>query len=93
MQNPGQLMSVRRTHPLGELEKTIAQGKQRLVELGLALGEIRDLRLYRREYGSFDEYCRAKWGCGRQRAYRLIKAAAAGKGHRPVTSKQKTQVN
>jgi len=86
-------MSVRETHPLAELEKTIARGKQRLMKMGLALGVIRDQRLYRREYGSFEEYCRAKWGCGRQRAYQLIKAAAAGKGHRPVTSKQKTQVN
>ena len=93
MQNPEQVMSVRETHPLGELENTIARGKQRFVEMGLALGAIRDLRLYKREYGSFDEYCRAKWGCGRQRAYRLIKAATAGKGHRPVTSKPKTQMN
>lgn len=86
-------MSVRETHPFRELEKTIARGKRRLVKMGLALGVIRDLRLYRREYGSFDEYCRAKWGCSRQRAYRLIQAAAAGKGHRPVTPKQKTQVD
>ena len=88
-----QVMSVRERNPLAELEETIARGKKRLVEMGWALGIVRDLRLYKREYSSFDEYCRAKWGCGRQRAYRLIKAAAAGKGHRPVTSKQKTQVN
>jgi hypothetical protein len=93
MQNPKQAMSARETHPLGELERTIARGKQRLVKMGLALGVIRDLRLYRRDYGSFDEYCRAKWGGGRQRVYRLIKAAAAGKGHRPVTSNQKNPGN
>jgi hypothetical protein len=93
MQNPEQVVSARETHPLAELEKTIARGKQRLLEMGLALGVIRDQRLYRREFGSFDDYCRAKWGCGRQRAYRLIKAAAAGKGHRSVTSEQKTRVN
>ncbi len=93
MQNPEQVMSACATRPLGELEKTIARGKQRLMEMGLALGAVRDLRLYRREYRSFDEYCRAKWGCSRQRIYRLIRAAHAGKGHRPVTSKQKTQAN
>ncbi len=88
-----QVMSVRETKPLAEREATIARGKKRLVEMGWALGIVRDLRLYKREYSSFDKYCRAKWGCGRQRAYRLIKAAAAGKGHHVVTSEQKTQVN
>lgn len=98
MQNPEQVMSARETHPLGELEKTIARGKQRFVEMGLALGAIRDLRLYKREYGSFEEYCRTKWGCGRQRAYRLIKAAMAEKSNTRVTAlnkatEQRTQVN
>jgi hypothetical protein len=93
MKNHEQAMSVRETNPLAKAEKTIARGKRRLVEIGLALGEIRDLRLYRRDYGTFDEYCRAKLGCGRRRAYRLIKAAANGKCHQLVTSEQKTQVN
>jgi hypothetical protein len=98
MKKHEEVMGVRETSPLAELEQTIAQGKKRLVELGLALGEIRDLRLYRREYGTFEEYCRAKWGCGRQQAYRLIKAAAVGKSNTRVTplnqaSEQRTQVN
>ena len=93
-----QVMSVRETNPLVELEETIARGKKRLVEMGWALGIVRDLRLYKREYGSFDKYCRAKWGCGRQRAYRLIKAAAAGKSNTRVTpfnqaAEERTQVN
>jgi hypothetical protein len=85
MQNPEQVVSVRETHPLAELEKTIARGKQRFVEMGLALGAIHDLRLYKREYRSFEEYCRAKLGCSRQHAYRLIKAAVAGKSNTRVT--------
>ena len=93
MKNHERVMRVRETNPLAEMEKTIAQGKKRLVEIGLALEVIRDLRLYRREYRSFDEYCQAKLGCGRRRAYRLIKAAANGKCHQLVTSEQKTQVN
>jgi len=93
MRKREQVMSVRETKPFAELEQTIARAKKRLVRMGLALGAIRDLRLYKREYGTFDEYCRAKWGCGRRQAYRLIEAAAAGKRHRVVTSEQKTQVN
>ncbi len=87
------MASVVETNPLAELEATIARGKKRLVDMGWALGIVRDLRLYKREYSNFDEYCRAKWGCGGSWAYRLIKAAAAGKGHHVVTSEQKTQVS
>ena len=85
MQKHEQVMSVRETNLLAEREATIERGKKRLVDMGWALGIVRDLRLYKREYRSFDKYCRAKWGCSRQRAYRLIKAAAAGKGHYVVT--------
>ena len=93
MQNPEQVMSVRETHPLVGLEERIAQGKQRLLEMGWAMGIVRQLRLYKPEYRSFDKYCRAKWGCSRQRAYRLIEASAKANGHRSVTSEQKTKVN
>ena len=98
MKNHEMMTLFRDDQRLGELEKTIARGKQRFVEMGLALGAIRDLRLYKREYGSFEEYCRTKWGCGRQRAYRLIKAAMAEKSNTRVTAlnkatEQRTQVN
>ena len=66
MQNHEKVMSVRETARLAELEKTIARGKKTFVEVGLALAEIRDLRLYKLEYGGFEEYCRKKWGWTRQ---------------------------
>lgn len=37
--------------------------------------QIRDNRLYRVEYGTFEEYCKEKWGISRPRAYELMKAA------------------
>jgi hypothetical protein len=60
---------------LAELEKTIARGKKTFVEVGLALAEIRDLRLYRREYAGFDEYCRMKWGWAKAYANYVIRGA------------------
>ena len=60
---------------LAELEKTIARGKKTFVEVGLALAEIRDLRLYRREYSGFAEYCREKWGWSKPYCTQLITAA------------------
>ena len=56
------------------------------MEVGLALAEIRDLRLYRREYSGFEEYCRKKWGWSKQHAYRLIEAAPVAKSNLQVTS-------
>lgn len=58
-----------------QLEATIERGMQTFVEVGLALMEIRDGRLYRAEYGTFEEYCQERWGISRPRAYQLIDAA------------------
>ena len=53
MKNHEQVVSVRETNPLAELEETIARGKKRFVEMGWALGIVRDLRLYRRGIRQF----------------------------------------
>jgi hypothetical protein len=45
------------------------------VNVGVALGQIRDQQLYRGEYESFQTYCREKWQYGRDYADRLISAA------------------
>jgi hypothetical protein len=75
MKNHSQVMSIRESDRLAELEKTIARGKQTFVEVGLALAEIRDLRLYKREYGGFEEYCRERWGWEKAYANHVIRAA------------------
>ena len=72
-------MNVHESKRLAELEKVIARGKQTFVEVGLALAEIRDLRLYKREYGSFSEYCREKWGWERRYTDYVIAGAEAVK--------------
>ena len=82
MQNHEMVTLLRDDQRLAELEKTIARGKKTFVEVGLALAEIRDLRLYRREYSGFEEYCREKWGWTKQHAYRLIEAAPVVKSNR-----------
>ena len=93
MTNHAQVMSPPETNRLAELEKMVARGLKRAVEIGLALGVIHEMRLYKHEYRSFEKYCRAKLGCGRQQAYRLIKAAATGKGLRVGTSAHNNQMN
>ena len=75
MRNHTDVMSIAESKRLAELEKLIARGKQTFVEVGLALAEIRDLRLYKREYSSFREYCQAKWGWNRTYAHYMIEGA------------------
>lgn len=57
-------------------EGVIAAGLKTFVAVGNALVDIRDRRLYREEYDTFDEYCRERWNMTRQRAYQLIDSSA-----------------
>ena len=49
MKNHEMVKSIRESQRLQELEKLIAKGQKTFVEVGLALAEIRDMRLYKRE--------------------------------------------
>jgi hypothetical protein len=60
---------------LAELEEVIAAGLQTFVEVGQALMEIRDGRLYRDSHETFEIYCRERWSIGSSRARQLIAAA------------------
>ena len=44
-------------------------------ENGLILMEIRDRRLYKEKYGTFEEYVEKRWDWARARAYKMIDAA------------------
>jgi|SRR5919199_462669 hypothetical protein len=64
---------------LTELECRIRAGLQGYIEAGLCLAEIRDLRLYRRDYKTFQEYCQGQWGFTPQYCNRLIGASSVVK--------------
>jgi hypothetical protein len=61
---------------LTKLETRIRAGLETFLEVGNALLEIRDSKLYRLDYATFEDYCRDKWHISRPRAYQLIKAAS-----------------
>ena len=42
---------------------------------GLLLREIRDDKLYKKKYGTFEEYAEQRWGWQRRHVYRMIEAA------------------
>lgn len=56
-------------------EGVIGKGWDTFVAVGSALARIRDKRLYRADFDTFEEYCRQKWLYGRAHAYRLMGAA------------------
>jgi hypothetical protein len=69
---------------LAECEAIIARGWQSFVETGRALARIRDRKLYRAQYDTFEGYCRAKWLYGRSHTYRLIAAAELLRNLSPI---------
>ncbi len=70
-------LSVEEIDQLAQYEATITKGLATFIEVGAALASIRDERLYRRDYATFDDYCRARWGWDRRRAYQLMDADEA----------------
>lgn len=60
---------------LKECEKVIQRGLATFYEVGNALAEIRESRLYRIAYASFEDYCRERWQMSRFYAHRLIDAS------------------
>jgi hypothetical protein len=61
---------------LAELEITIKNGLKTFVDVGNALIEIRDARLYRGTHPTFEAYCKGRWDISRPYAYQLIDSAA-----------------
>jgi len=74
IQEPEAQLDTQEQARLDELESTIEQGLQGFYELGKALDEIRQSRLYRQSYKNFEAYCRDRWGIARQTAHRFIAA-------------------
>jgi hypothetical protein len=59
---------------LAELEAVIERGLATFTEVGEALLELRDRRIYLATHTSFEAYCRERWDLGRSRSYQLIDA-------------------
>jgi hypothetical protein len=69
---------------LEECERVIQAGRQTFIDVGLALATIREERLYRTAYCTFEQYCRERWEFGARQAYRLCAAAEAVAQWRPA---------
>ena len=68
-------ISLPESRDLIALEKVIERGLETFVQVGEALAEIRDRKLFRTEHPTFAEYCKAKWKMSDRRARQLMDAA------------------
>jgi len=62
------------TMNLSELESIVERGLASFIEVGNALIEIRDAKMYGSEYVTFEAYCNERFGISNSRAYQLIEA-------------------
>jgi hypothetical protein len=88
-----QTITLKESARLVQLERTIETGITTFVEVGQALMEIRDSRLYRIEHKTFEAYCQEKWGMSRTYAFVTIESSKAAKNvlnceQRPLTESQ-----
>lgn len=61
---------------LADCEQRIERGLKTFIDVGQALAEIRDSRLYRASHETFEAYCQERWGFSDRRASQFIEAAS-----------------
>jgi hypothetical protein len=69
------VLTAREKGDLEKAERKIATGLKSFLEVGLALKQIRDKRLYRQQFDTFEEYVAKRWEMSRPRAYELCAAS------------------
>jgi len=77
-------LSLTESARFSELEQVIELGLATFVQVGSALLEILESRLYRNTHGTFEEYCRERWRMERAHAYRLIDASKVAQNLSPL---------
>lgn len=68
-------LTVSEVEHLEKLEKVVQRGKKAFLQVGNALKEIRDAKLYRSTHGTFAKYVEQRFGFKRHNAMLLIQAA------------------
>lgn len=70
-----------------QLEKRIEDGIRYFIDTGLALKQIRDSRLYREKFDTFEDYCQTRWQMGASNGHYLIASASVAsnlEGEKPL---------
>lgn len=88
--NEAKLSSQEKTQ-LFKLESVIRTGLKTFFEVGRALMAIRDLKLYRERFKTFEAYLASRWEIKRQRAYELMDAYETAASLPPEDRKNLTE--
>jgi hypothetical protein len=72
-------------------EEIIERGLQTFYAVGYALADIRDQRLYRAEYKTFEDYCQQRWNMSKSNANRLVQAASIVDNLAPIGVKPQNE--
>jgi len=65
-------LSIAEAERLDDLVQVVEQGMATFIQVGRALGEIQQSRLYRETHDTFDVFCTQRFGFGASRARQLI---------------------
>ena len=68
-------LTVVECNQLNKCEEIIEEGLQTFVDVGRALQIVREGKLYRTKFDTFEDYCQHRWQFTKQHANRLIKAS------------------
>jgi hypothetical protein len=70
-----EILNIDESHELERCEVVIKQGLQTFIEVGQALMTIKEKRLYRIGFKTFEDYCVERWSITKTQANRLIQAS------------------
>lgn len=70
-----EILNIDESHELERCEVVIKQGLQTFIEVGQALMTIKEKRLYRIGFKTFEDYCVERWAFKKSQAYQLIDAS------------------
>jgi hypothetical protein len=77
-------LSEAEAEELSKCEEVIERDLKGFIRVGMALLAVRDKRLYRGAYPTFEAYAHQRWGLSRQHAYRMIDAAEITSALSPI---------
>jgi hypothetical protein len=79
-----EILNIDESHELERCEVVIKQGLNTFIEVGQALRTIKEKRLYRISFKTFEDYCVGMWAFKRSEAYRLIDASVVISNLSPI---------
>ena len=84
-------LTLTERNDLQYLEQIVDKGLSSFIEVGEALWKIREEKLYRAEFKTFENYCKVRWGISKAYANRLITANEIQQEMAPIGAKITTE--